>query len=197
MAKNIGLAAIVAAMATDPHFTWVPKAEANELVGLGLVEVNAELADPSKKGRLATRATQKGVEKNTADLAAATANGSTDAAGNSTGEVAKPKFEIQKGVTIPAVSGRGGGRPGGSLYPFADLEVGDSFFVAKPSKNLASTVSSANARYSEDVLNEDGSPKMRLNRKNQSVPATKQTRTFIVRSVKEGDVSGSRIWRKL
>ena len=36
-------------------------------------------------------------------------------------------FEIEKGIPIPAVQRRAAGS---SKYPFASLEVGDSFFVA-------------------------------------------------------------------
>jgi len=180
MAKKIGLAAIVAAMAADPHFAWVPKAEADALVAEGVAEINPTLTDPSKKGRVATRATQKGIDQNTAAIAA----GSTAGAPAAAGEAPKPTFTIDDNVAIPAVSGRG---RVGSVYPFDALNVGQSFFVPKAAKNLASTVSSANARYAEVVPNET-----RTNRKGESVPKTKQTRTFIVRSV-EG---GSRIWRK-
>lgn len=45
-------------------------------------------------------------------------------------------LEIQKNVPIPASRGRHG-RP--SIYPFADMEVGDSFAVAvDPEKTIAS-----------------------------------------------------------
>jgi hypothetical protein len=72
------------------------------------------------------------------------------------------------------------------------MEVGQSFFVDKSAKNLASTVSSANARFAEEIAGET-----RVDRKGNTVPKTKQTRSFIVRSVEENGVKGSRIWRKL
>jgi hypothetical protein len=172
MAKLIGLAAIVAAMNTDPFYILVPKAEAEKLAADGLAEINTSIADPSKKGRVATRATQKGIDS----LATASAEPvATD----------KPEFVIEDNVAIPAVSGRGGRI--GSVYPFDKLAVGQSFFVPKAAKNLASTVSSANARYAELIPGQT-----RKDRKGNDVPATKFTRHFIVRSV-EG---GSRIWRK-
>ena len=34
----------------------------------------------------------------------------------------KPTFQIEKGIPVPETRGRG-------LYPFADMGVGDSFFV--------------------------------------------------------------------
>lgn len=188
----VGLAAIVAATQAM-SFSWVTTDEAAQLGNL--VETNPAVTEgrPSDK-HVATRATAAGIEKDAADKAAAAANGGTQAAGTAEAEATKPSFKIEKAVPIPAVTGRG--RVGGSIYPFDALEVGDSFFVDKPAKNLASTVSSANARYSELLTNPDGSPQMRANRKNEQVQATRQTRTFIVRSVKEGDKSGSRIWRK-
>jgi hypothetical protein len=173
MAKIIGLATIVAAMQADPFYCWVPKAEAEKLVADGLAEVNPAISDPSKKGRLATRATAKGVEQNAAAATAPPASTVTQA-----------QFVIEDNVAIPAVTGRG---RVGSVYPFEKLNVGQSFFVAKAAKNLASTVSSANARYAELIPGQT-----RKDRKGNDVPATKFTRHFIVRSV-EG---GSRIWRK-
>jgi hypothetical protein len=51
-------------------------------------------------------------------------------------------------------------------YPFADLQVGQGFFIPKtadredPAKSMASTVSSAVARYAVPAVNADGSPEM-------------------------------------
>lgn len=176
MAKAIGLAAIVAAMNADPFYLMVPKAEAEKLAAEGLVEINATIADTSKKGRVATRATQKGIDS--------LATAGTQTGGTEPPAGGKPEFVIEDNVAIPAVSGRG---RIGSVYPFDKLAVGQSFFVPKAAKNLASTVSSANARYAEVIPGET-----RKDRKGNDVPKTKFTRHFIVRSV-EG---GSRIWRK-
>jgi hypothetical protein len=73
------------------------------------------------------------------------------------------------------------------IYPFDKLEIGESFFVAKDSKKLASTVSSAAQRFATP----DPEGKMRINRKGSIVPVMVESRKFSVRSV-EG---GSRIWR--
>ena len=105
-------------------------------------------------------------------------------------------FQIENDVPVPAISGRGRGR-GGNVYPFDQLEVGQSFFVAnsesKPNaaKSLASTVSSATARYA--VPAEDGSTK--TNKKGEVVPVMVETRKFVVRSVEEDGVKGARVWR--
>ncbi len=168
----IGLAAIVAATQSDPGYAMVPKAEAEKLAAEGLVELNTAMVDGDK---IATRATQKGVDSlNTATNATA-----------APATAAKVEYKIESDVAIPAIAGRG---RTGSTYPFDKLDVGQSFFVPKAAKNLASTVSSANARFAEVIEGET-----RVDRKGNTVPKTKQTRSFIVRSV-EG---GSRIWRKL
>ena len=98
-------------------------------------------------------------------------------------------FAIEDGFAVPTASGRG---RGGNTYPFDALNVGQSFFVPnsedKPNaaKSLASTVSSATARYAEVVEGQ-----FKTNKKGEQVPVTRDTRKFIVRSV-EG---GARVWR--
>lgn len=173
---QIGLAAIVAAMSGSPGYAMVPKAEAERLASEGLVELNNAIVDGDK---IATRATQKGIDsvnqtENKSDAAEAAP--------------AKIQFVIEDNVALPAIVGRG---RTGSAYPFDKLNVGQSFFVPKPAKNLASTVSTANARYAVEEKDEAGNVLTRTDRKGNVVPKTKQTRTFAVRTV-EG---GSRIWR--
>lgn len=168
---SVGIAAIVAAtQAGNPGYLMVPTAEAQKLAADGLVELNTAMTGD---GTIATRATQKGIDS-------VNTNANTNPAPVG---AEKPKFVIEDNVSIPAISGRG---RIGSVYPFDELKVGQSFFVPKAAKNLASTVSSANARYAEET------GETRVNRKGETVPKYKFTRQFIVRSV-EG---GSRIWRK-
>lgn len=63
-------------------------------------------------------------------------------------------FAVESGIPMPIVS-RGNGETG-SMYPFANLQVGDSFFVPEtptmpnPGKTLASAVSSAGKRYKDE-----------------------------------------------
>ncbi len=103
-------------------------------------------------------------------------------------------FQVENDVPVPAISGRGRGV---NVYPFKVLAVGQSFFVpnseSKPNaaKSLASTVSSATARYA--VPAEDGSTK--TNKKGEVVPVMVETRKFVVRSVEENGVKGARVWR--
>lgn len=176
---RIGIAAVVAATLDQTKgFAFVGIDEGAELVKEGLAETNAAVPN-TPAGQIAARATQKGID---------TVNASTAPTAPAT-DAAKPSFVIEDNVAIPAVTGRG---RIASVYPFDKLAVGQSFFVAKPAKNLASTVSSANARYAVEVKDAAGNVLTRVNRKGATVPQTQQTRTFIVRSV-EG---GSRIWRK-
>ena len=103
-------------------------------------------------------------------------------------------FKIEDSIPVPTISGRGRGV---KVYPFDQLEVGQSFFVAndesKPNaaKSLASTVSGATARYA--VPAEDGATK--TNKKGEVVPVMVETRKFVVRSVEENGVKGARVWR--
>lgn len=175
-APVVGLAEIVAAGANGLYTS--PDIHAS-LVEAGLVEVNPGMTNEA--GEIATRATQKGIDsmnQNTETAAPAVAT----------------SFAIDDGVAMPTVSGRG---RGGNVYPFDQLEAGQSFFVPnsedKPNaaKSLASTVSSATARYS--VPSEDGATK--TNKNGETVPVMVEVRKFVVRSVEENGVKGARVWR--
>lgn len=53
-------------------------------------------------------------------------------------------FEIEKGIAIPKVASGGGS----TKYPWADMEIGDSFFVQHPaSKNVKAATHAHNQRY--------------------------------------------------
>lgn len=159
------------------------------LAEAGLVEVNPGMANEA--GELATRATQKGIDS-------VSKNGE-NATSETNGEPAKTEkvnqmFQLEDNVAVPSISGRG---RTGTTYPFEVMAVGQSFFVAnsegKPNaaKSLASTVSSATARYA--VPSADGATK--TNKKGETVPVMVVTRKFIVRSVEENGVKGARVWR--
>ena len=192
IATVIGLAEIVAAGANG---LFTPAAVHGPLVEAGLVEINPAMVNEA--GEIATRATQKGIES--LDGAAIVVDNATTEANSETAETGKTEkvksmFKIEDSVPVPAISGRGRGV---NVYPFGQLEVGQSFFVAnsesKPNaaKSLASTVSSATARYA--VPAEDGSTK--TNKKGEVVPVLVETRKFVVRSVEEDGVKGARVWR--
>ena len=184
----IGLAEIVAAGANGIYTS--PEVHSS-LLEAGLVEINPAMTNEA--GEIATRATQKGIESldtgnGNGDNAPTEATSETAVIGKT--QKVKTMFQIEDNVPVPAISGRG---RGGETYPFEQLAVGQSFFVAnsedKPNaaKSLASTVSSATARYA--VASEDGATK--TNKNGETVPVMVETRKFIVRSV-EG---GARVWR--
>ena len=192
IATFIGLAEIVAAGANG---MFVPESVYAPLVEAGLVEINPSMTDDN--GNVATRATQAGIES--LDNGETIGNNATSEAISATAETGKTEkvktmFKIEDSIPVPTISGRG---RGGNVYPFDQLEFGQSFFVAnsedKPNaaKSLASTVSSATARYA--VASEDGATK--TNKKGEVVPVMVETRKFIVRSVEENGVKGARVWR--
>lgn len=188
----IGMAEIVAAGANGIYTS--PEVHL-PLVEAGLVEINPAMTN--KAGEVATRATQKGIESldnSNGSGENATSEATSETRRNAETEKVKTMFQIEDGVPVPAISGRG---RGGTTYPFEQLAVGQSFFVPntedKPNaaKSLASTVSSATARYA--VPAEDGSTK--TNKKGEVVPVMVETRKFVVRSVEENGVKGARVWR--
>jgi len=137
-----------------------------KLVELKLVETNKDYINEA--GEIATRVTAQGVEAMT-----------PAAPETETATETKVVFEIESGIPVPRT--RQGGK-GGGKYPFAKMEVGQSFHVAateendNPAKNLASTVSAAKKRYKVDG---------------------KLTRNFVVRRVDETDPkgNGARVFR--
>lgn len=187
----IGLSAIVAAGANGMYTS--PDVHAS-LVEQGLVEVNPGMTNEA--GELATRATQKGIEQANAEGADGDENqlnstatlAGANTSGNMQGAITSA-YQIEDDVPMPTASGRG---RGGNTYPFDALNVGQSFFVAnsesKPNaaKSLASTVSSATARYAEPVEGQ-----FKKNSKGEDVQVTKETRKFMVRAVD----GGARVWR--
>ena len=171
-------------------FTYTIPLQHSSLVKEGLVEVNPAVTDPNGKG-IGTRATQAGIELVQAYEAEQATIEPTDtpegwvapADAPATTPAKTGKFVIEDAVPMPKIKRVGGGN---NLYPFDVLEVGQSFFVGKEAKSLASTVANANLRYSEVIPGET-----RINRKGVEVPKTTQTRKFEVRAVD----GGARIWR--
>lgn len=192
IATVIGLVEIVAAGANG---LFTPAAVHGPLVEAGLVEINPAMVNEA--GEVATRATQAGIKS--LDSGAIVADNATSEANSAIAETGKTEkvksmFKIEDSIPVPNVSGRG---RSGKMYPFDQLEVGQSFFVAnsedKPNaaKSLASTVCSATARYA--VPSEDGATK--TNKAGEVVPVMVETRKFVVRSVEKDGVKGARVWR--
>lgn len=163
---------IVAATQSPEGLLYVDQKEAAKLVEAGLVELNVEMKDGADN--VAARATEQGIQMN--------APASTTATAAIAGAVVSA-FAI---ATVALPTAKRGGRTG-ETYPFDKLEAGQSFFVPatterpNPAKSLASTVTSANERYSEVIEGEH-----RTNRKGKTVPKTKQTREFAIRSIEDG-----------
>jgi len=80
-------------------------------------------------------------------------------------------FKIEKGIPLPEAPTRGGRR---SIYPFGDLEIGDSFFVPNKTK-MASTITAAgrklNVKLVYRVQEENGKPGTRIWRVADDDPA--------------------------
>lgn len=158
---------------SESKYIFAAPASVAKFVAEGLVETNDSLNDGN--GNIAVR------------LKSAPASTQTQGAATVSQTNATP-FAIEDGIELPT-SGRG---RTSTTYPFDLLNVGQSFFVAntaeKPNaaKSLASTVSSATARYAEVVPGQT-----KKNKAGEDVPVTKTTRKFVVRAV-EG---GARVWR--
>lgn len=176
------LSEIVEATNSPTGFTYVSEAKAKPLVDRGLIELNTGMKNDA--GHMAARATSAGIS-----IIMGNTEGNTD-----TGTENSTEFEIDEGIPLPTMTRRN--RP--ALYPFDALEVGQSFHVAptderpNPAKSLASTVSSANKRYAVEVPGET-----RVDRKGNTVPATRQERRFRVVKAEDNDPrgAGARVFR--
>lgn len=180
----------------------------NPLVEAGMVEINPGITNEA--GEVATRATQQGIDS---------MNMNTGATPTPTPAAAavKSAFKLDDAVELPTI--KRGGR-GGNVYPFDEMSKGQSFFVAAtadkpdPAKSLASTVSSATARYAVEVAGETEEVEVKTYQLNDAGKRVKRdgsfvvlstavetrlkmaiTRQFVVRSVEEGGVKGARVWR--
>jgi len=198
------LVSVVAATLSEAGYQFVAEKDATALVKGGFVEQNKEIVSDS--GEFATRATQAGIDlaNNQANVGNTSDVGMGLNAGAQSGATSPSAiFAVADGITMPGITR--GGRSGGA-YPFEKLELGQSFFVPataakpNPAKSMASTVTSANERFSEEIEGET-----RQNRKGKIVPATRQIREFAIRPVADGaawgeqyaGVAGAGVWRTL
>lgn len=205
---------------------YVPANVSQPLVDAGLAMVNVDYKDAA--GNLATRLTDAGIAKLEVPAAPVWGGQQQTVTAQDVGKLAIGPivggFKLETGVAVPerkAGFGQGGGQGRKSIYPFADMQIGQSFFVGptadmpEPQKTLGSTVSSATLRYAEPVFDPDGKPKMvetmvaardangeivkdgngKIVRQKGLVQEKRQTRKFVIRGVTENGVSGARIWR--
>lgn len=216
-AYNVEALKALATATAANSFLYMPEGVSLPLVTAGFAEVNSTIKNEA--GEYATRATPAGI------TVAATLPASQPAPAAAVTDAPKPSatsFTLDDGIALP--SARRGGR-GASVYPFDGMQPGQSFFVAntkeKPNaaKSLASTISSANARYAEELpgqfetvtvtvyaLGADGKRVVgadghwvKTGEKTEQRVKTKQTRLYVVRAVDEtaqGRGPGARIWRQ-
>ena len=185
---------VLAALSLIQSTGRATQAVGEPLVKMGLIEVNT--GDVDENGAAAARLTQKGIDSMPVAKSAA---------------VAASSFALIDGVVLPE-SKRGFGRVAGvSKYPFANMNVGQSFFVTNAEvdggdalKKLTSTVSNMNNKYRTEtgatesktrtkrgegdkaVLDEAG----KKVKETVSVPVYKQDRKFSIRGVKTGEKYG-------
>lgn len=119
-----------------------------------LIDVDQAQVDPTDGSKVACRVT--------ADAAAYLANGTAKPVN---GEASK--YAIISNAILPEAKKRGGTSGSGAptKYPFADMEVGHSFFSANSEhakgdavKALGSTISSQNRKYATQKTDEAGKP---------------------------------------
>lgn len=181
---------IVDATQKAPGYAVVPLANAKELAKLEptFITIREETLDPVKNVQVF--ATSLGITAVKGDGIAAPTGITAD----------KPKFVLEEGFTVPP-SKRGGGLKA-DIYPFAEMKVGLSFFVAateekpNPAKGLQSTVSSANKRFAATYPMTVGRAKTPHAKAGQ--PTGQDGRKFTVRPRTTADgekANGARVYR--
>jgi hypothetical protein len=146
IAFALNMVALAAIVNAGEAGTYAPISEIQGLADAGFVEINTSLVDGG--GNLAVRATASGIAKMSAPVPAPVSTGFAIA-------------DVPADILTAAAEKRRAGRSGGEKYPFDALEVGKGFFVPstekmpEPAKSLASTVSSATARYAEETAEDE------------------------------------------
>jgi hypothetical protein len=190
---------IVAASVAESGYVFKSAFDVAYLVENGLVEQNEGIVNEA--GEFATRATEAGIAALNATVQTNTATAETKVEEPKPERKVKMSFEIEKGIPVPKTT-RGGART--SAYPFAELELNDSFFIAasekhpEPEKSLASTVSGATKRYDVPVEGETKEVRNPKTQEVKTVPKTAHTRIFVIRKeVKADGTVGARVFRTL
>ena len=187
---------------------YLSQAEGEGLLAAGFITVNANQPDPNDASKVAAYPTEAGakfVDEN---------GGASDnsAAQGATAAPSVPTFEIDDNVPIAAKRRGAVGSPRESIYPFAKLEIGQSFHVPvtadmpKPNRTLGSAVSNATKSYDVEDLDAAGNKQydaVEVKDKNGNVLRVEQrvrmkhTRVFTVRAVGEDDPRGvgARVYR--
>lgn len=197
-ALNLGLLATIAAATAAGGFHYVSQADGQPLVEAGLIEVNTAMVNDN--GEAAARVTEAGAAK-------------VGAGEQSPAPVqASSGFQIITGVELPKFTRKGGGGGQKAKYPFEQLEVGASFFVANTDvesgdayKSLNASVANWNEKFKEEtgetktvtravrgegrkaVKNPDGTNQMET----VTVAVKRSLRKFTARAVTGGKAYGS------
>lgn len=178
VAATVDLATLaqIVTLTQQNSYMNVSDAVAAPMLEQGFVEVNGDIVDDA--GNKATRATAKGIEHMQTQTGAA-----TGAATETASPAEKPKFAIVSGVAVPESVRKGVART--EQYPFSQLEVGQSFFIAaskekpEPARSYASTVASARNRYATNHPTET-----KVNKRTKAVqPAKVFARDFAIRPI--------------
>ncbi len=163
-APVITLASIAAATDVDPYYLFVPSDVGAEWLANGLIETNPALSDDH--GAVATRITEAGRNTLTMNDTTNTGDAGTSAATVSTPAPAATEFAIEL-IDLPAEGRASPAAQNATRYPFDALPApttdaegkpkASGFFVPataahpKPWERLASTVSTAKARYGKKI----------------------------------------------
>ena len=215
-----GVALLAAIAASETGYLMLTQAEGQDIVNSGFAVVDTSIVDGETA---AVRLTEAG----TAELAKGeTAGGNPEAGAGETAApagdaAAKASYAIEDNVPMPTGTVRRG-REGG--YPFDKLEIGQSFHVPKtadnedPAARLASSVSGARVKYSEEIPGETEEVEVKTYKrgpdgkgyakdadgkrvvestKMETRPKLKMTRDFVCKSVGADDPKGegARVWR--
>jgi hypothetical protein len=187
----------------EQGFMYIAEKLVKKLVDNELVEVNNEMKDEA--GNPAVRA----VVKEVVVVVQQNEQNQIQQGNKEMSEVKQNlKFELSSNIAIPAASRRAS--PSRSVYPFEQMEKGQSFFIAdadKPIKGkdgsvtydafvgMTSVLSSANERYKEPTGNKIVATKGRYAGK--EVEEKVSVKKFVQRVVVENGVKGTRVWREL
>jgi hypothetical protein len=206
------LGVIVLAMANaDAPFHMATAAEVKNLLDNDMVEVNNEITEGDK---VAVRATEKGQAEAPAPATNEGTNNTVTDTNTATTAAAPAKFGII--ANAGAVFAAGRTRKAATMYDFDAMNVGDIIFVPnsedKPdaAKSLASTISSANKRFSTDTgrtedvevkvyQTDDAGKRVKgadgklvvTGKKTETRPVLEPGKTFAVKPVEGGKTYGS------
>lgn len=180
--------------------SYISAADGKPLVDAGLIEVNTAINNPADASEVACRSTDAGKAKAAAPAEVAKSHGN---------------YAVITGAVLPPPKKRGNTSGSGAptKYPFAELEVGASFFSANTEhakgdavKALGSTVSAQNDKYAEPTgemktvtraVRDPQTKKAKLDEAGHKItetvqlPVKKYNRKFTIRPVTGGQTYGS------